>query len=60
MVFFPKIMKEDFVFQENETYSLRSGNHLARQNIRKTQYGIESISNLGARIWDLLPREIKK
>ena len=55
----PEIMKEIFVFQENETYNLRSGNHLARKNIRTTQYGIESVSNLGAKLWNLLPREIK-
>ena len=54
-----EIMKEMFVFQENETYNLRSGNHLARKIIRTTQYGIESISNLGAKLWNLLPREIK-
>ena len=40
-----EIMKESFVFQENETYNLRSVNHLARKNIRITQYGIESVSN---------------
>ena len=51
-------MKEIFVFQENETYNLRSGNHLARKNIRTTQYGIESISNLGAKLCNLLPGEI--
>ena len=55
----PEIMKEIFVFQENETYNLRSGNHLERKNIRATQYGIESVSNLGAKSWNLLLREIK-
>ena len=54
-----EIIKEFFVFQENETYNLRSGNHLARNNIRTTQYGIESVSNLGGKLWNLLPREIK-
>ena len=48
-------MKEIFVFQENQTYNLRSGNNLARKNIRTTQYGIESFLKL----WSLLPREIK-
>ena len=52
-------MKDIFVFQENETYNLRSGNHLERKNIRATQYGIESVSNLGAKSWNLLLREIK-
>ena len=46
----PEIMKEIFVFQENETYNLRSGNHLARKNIRTAQYGIESVSNLGTKL----------
>ena len=55
----PEIMKEIFVFQENETYNLRSGNHIVRKNIRTIQYRIESDSNLGAKLWNLLPREIK-
>ena len=52
-------MKEIFVFQENETSNLRSGNHLLRKNMQATQYGIKSVSNLGAKLWNLLPREIK-
>ena len=48
----PEIMKKIFVFQENETYS-------ARKNIRTIQYGIESVLNLGAKLWNLLPGEIK-
>ena len=56
---YPEIMKEIFVFQESDTYNLRSRNHLARKNIRTTQYGIEIVSNLGAKLWSLLPGEIK-
>ena len=41
-----EITKEVFVFQENETYNLRSGTHLARKNIQTTQYGTESVSNI--------------
>ena len=55
----PEIVREIFVFQENETYNLRSGNHLARKNIQATQYGIGSVSNLGTKLWNLLSREIK-
>ena len=55
----PEIMKKIFVFQEIETYNLRSGNHLARKNIRTTQFGIESVSILGAKLWKMLPGEIK-
>ena len=51
--------ERNFYFQGNEIYSLRSGSHLARKNIRTTQYGIESISNLGAELWNLLLGEIK-
>ena len=46
----PEIMKEIFDFQENETCNLRSGIHLARRTVRTTQYGIESVSNLGAKL----------
>ena len=35
----PEMMKEIFVFQENENYNLRSGSHLAQNNIRTTQSG---------------------
>ena len=28
-----EIMKENFVFQENEPYILRNGNHLAQKNM---------------------------
>ena len=38
---------------------LRSDNHLARKNIRTTQYAIDRTSNLGATFWHLLPGEIK-
>ena len=45
-----EIMKEIFVFQENGTYNLRNGNHLPRMNIRTTQYRIESVSSVGAKL----------
>ena len=49
----------NFVFQENESYNLSSGNHSVRKNIQTTQYKSESFSILGAKLWNLLPREIK-
>ena len=55
----PEIMTEIFVFQENETYNLRSGNHLARKNVWTTQYEIENISSLGATLWNLYTRRNK-
>ena len=50
-------MKESFVLQENETCNLRSGNHLARNNMQKAHYGIASVSSLGAKLWNLLKLE---
>ena len=55
----PEILKEIFVFQENETYNLRNGNHVAQKNMRTMQYGTESVLNLEAKLWNLLPGEIK-
>ena len=55
----PEIMREIFHFQENENYNLRSGTHLASRNMRTTLFGKETLSNLGAKIWPLLPEELK-
>ena len=46
-------LERNFCFSRKE----KSGNHFAQKNMRTTQYGIESVSNLGAKIWDLLPRK---
>ena len=55
-----KSWKKAFLFsQENETYNLRSCNHLARKNIETRKYGIESVSNLGAKIWDFFQEKRK-
>ena len=43
-------MNEIFTFVENITYNLRSGTHLSRINVHSTQYGTESIGNLGEKI----------
>lgn len=45
-------------FQENETFIVKSGNNLSQRNMQTIQYVTESISNLGAKILDLLPEEI--
>ena len=42
-----KIMNEDFIFQENENYDLRSGTHLANRNMHTAHFGTDSINNLG-------------
>ena len=55
----PVIMNDVFQFGKNSTYELRSGNHLQRTNIPTVHFGSESIKALGAKIWDLIPAEIK-
>ena len=52
-------MNDVFQFGKNSAYELRSGNHLQRTNIQTVHFGSESIKTLGAKIWDLIPAEIK-
>ena len=47
--------ERNFFFRENQSYNLRTGNHLAQRNIWTTQYQIENVSNLGATTLDLRP-----
>ena len=54
-----EIMKEVFIFQENESYNLRSGTHLMNRNIHTTHFGTDTITNLEPKIWKLVPDEIK-
>ena len=47
-----------FNLEKNSAYELRSGNHLQRTNIQTVHFG-SFINTLGAKIWDLIPAEIK-
>ena len=42
----PEIMKEVFIFQENENYNLTSGTHLINRNIHTAHFGTDTITNL--------------
>ena len=55
----PITMNEIFTFVKNNTYDLRSGMYLSRVNVHSTQYDMESISNFGAKIWNLAPVHMK-
>ena len=55
----PEIMRDIFHFQENDNFNSRSGTHLASRNMRRTLFGKETVSNLGGKIWSLLPEELK-
>ena len=55
----PTIMDEIFQFFENPVYELRSGVHLPSRNSRTVFFGTESIMNLEAKLWNMVPQNIK-
>ena len=55
----PKIMEEIFTFK-NVDYDLRNNTSLKIGNLKTVYYGTESLTNLGAKIWNLLPNECKE
>ena len=55
----PVIMNAVFQFGKNSVHELRSGNYLQRTNIQTVHFGSESIKALGAKLWHLVPAEIK-
>ena len=55
----PEITKGVLILQENKNYNLRSGTDLMKRNIHTTHFGTETISNLGSKIWKLVPDKIK-
>ena len=55
----PARMNEIFQFFENPVYELRSGVHLPSRNSRTVFFGTESIMNLGAKLWNMVPQNIK-
>ena len=52
-------MNEIFQFFENLVYELRSGVHLPSRNSRTVFFGTESIKNLGAKLRNMVPENIK-
>ena len=52
-------MNDIFQFGKNSAHELRSGNHLQITNIQTVHFGSESIKTLVAKLWDLIPAEIK-
>ena len=55
----PKIMNEIFRFSKNSVYSLRSSIQPEKPSINTVQFGSESTVYLGAKIWELIPENIK-
>ena len=52
-------MNETFQFFENPVYELRSGVHLPSRNSHTVFSGIESITNLEAKLWNMVPENTK-
>ena len=55
----PEIMTENFKFKDH-SYDLRKNNCLDKGIIKSCKYGSETVSNLWARLWVVLPENIKK
>ena len=52
-------MKEVFEIL-NPPYNFRSkATHFKREDMKMTQYGIQSVRYLGPKIWDMVPNNVK-
>ena len=56
----PPIMSNIFRLSENSSYNLRCGVKMNRRNIRTSKFGFETVSTIGAILWNDLPAEFKK
>ena len=55
----PPIMNDILTLDENASYNLRSGITVTRRNIRTNKFGFETITTIGAVLWQNLPNDIK-
>ena len=53
------IMSDIFSLSENSSYNLRCGVTVNRRNIRTSKFGFETVSTIGAILWNDLPAELK-
>ena len=53
----PPIMSGIFSFSENSSYNLSCGVTVNRRNIRTSKFGFETVSTIGAILWNDLPAE---
>ena len=53
------LMKDIFPINRNP-YNLRQNSQFSRPRINTVYHGTESISNLGQKIWDLVPSNLKE
>ena len=52
-------MEDTFTFWKNNNYNLRSDIHLASRNMRRSLSESGTASNIGPKIWHLLPDKLK-
>ena len=55
----PPIMNDILILDQNASHNLRSGVTETRRNIRTNKFGFETISKIGAVLWENLPNAIK-
>ena len=55
----PPIMSDIFSLSENSSYNLRCGVTVNRRNIRTSKFSFETVSIIGAILWNDLPAELK-
>ncbi len=55
----PPFMKDIFV-ERNISYSLRHGTYAQLPKVRTTSFGVQTISYLGNKLWQLLQQEMKQ
>ena len=59
MGFSPTIMGDIFSLSENSSYNLKSAVTVNRGNIRMSKFGFETVSTIGAILWNDLAAELK-
>ena len=55
-----EIMNKIFDFSKDYAYELRCGNSLSRSNIQSTHFGIQSIVDIAAKIWNKISNDFKE
>ena len=56
----PTIMTEILNFCDNATHNVRNDQVLERRHNRTTNFGVESASTLGPKIWELVPENLRQ
>ena len=56
---FPPMMSDIFSLSENSSYNLMCGATVNRRNIRTGKFGFETVSTIGAILWNDLPAPLK-